>query len=198
VIDGVPWLAPGERRVSGITSLASNILCQRHNSALSPLDAEALLFFKKLKQIRDSEGGSSISYFCGPALELWALKAACGTFYSKNASIGRRQLIADHQIDEVVVADAFFRNRWHRDCGLYVNLTPLPQTGEDQIQIRPATTNDGVFAAFEIAIIGLRLWILFDPRSVTRPNRLTEAGWIYRPPQLDFTMGDATHSLLLW
>ena len=52
LVDGVPWLAVGERREMPITALESNILCARHNAAFSDLDAEAGLFVKKIKEIR--------------------------------------------------------------------------------------------------------------------------------------------------
>jgi hypothetical protein len=48
-IDGVFWLPPGERKVVGINSLTANILCVRHNSALSALDAEAANSCERLK-----------------------------------------------------------------------------------------------------------------------------------------------------
>jgi hypothetical protein len=132
LVDGVPWLGPGERQKLPATGLSSNILCDRHNSAFSPLDTEALIFFKKLRQIRDGNDDPSATYLCGPALELWALKAACGTYYSKNASIQRQRQVLYHRLDEIVIADAFFKNRWHRDYGLYINLIPLPRGQEDQ------------------------------------------------------------------
>jgi hypothetical protein len=53
-IDGVFWLPPGERKVVGINSLTANILCVRHNSALSALDAEAGQFLRTIKRIHAS------------------------------------------------------------------------------------------------------------------------------------------------
>jgi hypothetical protein len=44
-IEGVHWLAPGDRKVVSINRLTANILCSRHNSALSTLDDEAGHFF---------------------------------------------------------------------------------------------------------------------------------------------------------
>src|SRR5438552_3125619 len=40
-VGGVPWLPSGEQKNIGINNLKTRILCSRHNSALSPLDAEA-------------------------------------------------------------------------------------------------------------------------------------------------------------
>lgn len=40
-VTGMPWFQPGESRVLPINGLAANILCVRHNTALSSFDAEA-------------------------------------------------------------------------------------------------------------------------------------------------------------
>ena len=48
---GLPWKKPGETVTYGISSLASNILCQRHNSAWSPLDTAAGRTFRILQEI---------------------------------------------------------------------------------------------------------------------------------------------------
>lgn len=60
-IDGVFWLPPGERQIVGINSLTANILCVRHNSALSPLDAEAGHFLRTVKRIHASLDTKSVS-----------------------------------------------------------------------------------------------------------------------------------------
>jgi hypothetical protein len=124
-IDGVPWLAPGERKVVGIENLTAKILCIRHNSALSPLDQVAGQFFKKLRVIhadlqrRSLSSKRSLVIISGEALELWMLKLTCGLFYSKNAAMSGARLIDDHEIDERLVEEAFLRSRWQRGCGLY-------------------------------------------------------------------------------
>ena len=60
-IDGVHWLPPGEQRIVGINSLTANILCARHNSALSPLDDEAGQFIRTIKSIHASLHSKSLS-----------------------------------------------------------------------------------------------------------------------------------------
>src|ERR1044072_4858249 len=47
-VSGLPWLADGETKVLGPKALTANCLCEKHNSALSPLDAAALYFFSGL------------------------------------------------------------------------------------------------------------------------------------------------------
>src|SRR5438067_1344997 len=48
-ISGLPWLEAGEERILAPQSLTANCLCEKHNSALSPLDAAAKYFFASLK-----------------------------------------------------------------------------------------------------------------------------------------------------
>ena len=111
--DGVHWLAPGEQRVIGINSLTANILCGRHNSALSPLDDEGGQFLRTIKSIHASLGKKSlsrktlVSIVSGEALEMWILKIACGLFYSKNAS-QNGQILSDHAINDSIIAEGFF------------------------------------------------------------------------------------------
>jgi hypothetical protein len=89
---GLPWIEPGEVASYGINSLTSNILCQRHNSALSPLDAAAGKLFRFIKEIGldlNDNGPSQVSVshlMNGRALELWCLKALFGVFYGKLAA----------------------------------------------------------------------------------------------------------------
>jgi hypothetical protein len=60
-IYGVFWLRPGERKVVGINSLTANILCARHNSALSALDTEAGQFLRTVRRIHASLDTKSLS-----------------------------------------------------------------------------------------------------------------------------------------
>jgi hypothetical protein len=91
-VSGAPWLAPGERRRIGIGSATANILCTRHNSALSPLDTEAARFFRTLRNVGADIVRKTLSrrnqahIFSGATLELWTLKVACGAFFAKSPS----------------------------------------------------------------------------------------------------------------
>jgi hypothetical protein len=115
-INGAPWLSAGETREVAISSLTAKILCRRHNSALSPLDAMAGEFCRQLRAIyADCERKSisrkrEVTLISGEALELWMLKAACGFFFSKNAAKDGARLIDDHLLNQEVVIDCFSRS----------------------------------------------------------------------------------------
>ena len=80
---GLPWFGPGETRV-GINSLTSNILCTRHNSALSPLDIEGKRMLAAIRDGINHVGRKSLStrtlfrIVSGEAFELWGLKTLMG------------------------------------------------------------------------------------------------------------------------
>lgn len=87
-LQGLPWQDPSEEVINyGIENLASRILCERHNSALSPLDTMAARTYKIIMQIRDelakptqySRGRWFIA--SGEALELWTIKTLWPLFF---------------------------------------------------------------------------------------------------------------------
>ncbi|WP_258121964.1 hypothetical protein [Mesorhizobium onobrychidis] len=77
-VRGLPW--QHEEVAHYPDNLVARILCRRHNSALSPLDAHAIRFFLAIEAAIDHAQRRSLSrqsrYFLasGHALELWAIK----------------------------------------------------------------------------------------------------------------------------
>ena len=83
MVNGFPWIAPGEARKLTDTAMRSWILCKRHNNALSPLDSmvEGLWDALKVTQQLSSIGVAS---FDGHDLERWAIKVLLGMMVSGN------------------------------------------------------------------------------------------------------------------
>lgn len=75
------WIPDGESRTITRASLASHILCERHNSVLSPLDNFAKNFFSFLF---DEEKKTKVKLINGLELERWMLKVFCGALASGN------------------------------------------------------------------------------------------------------------------
>jgi hypothetical protein len=203
-IDGVPWLATGERRAVGIASLTAKILCIRHNSALSPVDDAAGQFFKKLQMIHADLQRRSLSLkhslviMSGEALELWMLKLACGLFYSRNAATGGTRLIDDHELDGRLVEEALMRGRWQRGGGLYMKEPQghrLPLL--DAVSMAPLTAA-GVrrVVGASIVMTGLEFELLFDPMGVD-PQLILAERWVHRPSELRFAIQRRAHSIAL-
>ena len=95
---GLPWEKPGVEIKYGIGSLTSHILCDRHNSALSPLDRLAANAFRAIRTSSDELNIRSLSrrkkwfLVSGEALELWAFKVICGLFYASVAAQNKQSL----------------------------------------------------------------------------------------------------------
>ena len=87
-VRGMPWQNEEVARYSP-DNLVARILCRRHNSALSPLDAHAIRFFLAIEAAIGHTQRRSLSrrprYFLasGRALELWAMKTLASLYASK-------------------------------------------------------------------------------------------------------------------
>lgn len=197
---GVPWLQKGEERTVGLNSLTANLLCKRHNSALSPLDDEAGKFSHHLDQIHRDLNRHSLSrrkkahLFSGEAIELWLLKVTCGVCLGFAAKDGVK-LKTDHVSDFEKIRFAFYRRVWDVGGGLYLNAR-LGSTvvGRNRISIAPLTVIG------EKRIVGARVWLfglefdlLFDMKGIGPPV----GGYIHRPSTIEFKGGRRSHFVVL-
>jgi hypothetical protein len=116
IVSGMPW-QEGAAHTLGAGALGANVLCERHNSALSPLDETANQIFTVLKHFQadlrehPEPHGHEYAVFHGDVLERWMLKLIWGATAAK--SLGTRGkpatgLRAD--IDLTVLADILFRS----------------------------------------------------------------------------------------
>ena len=91
-VAGTRWITSGEHKSLPVKALQSNVLCKRHNSALSNLDKVGLKFFKTLRSIHrnyrqpDRDKQRRLYLFNGHDIERWMLKLLCGAIASKNHS----------------------------------------------------------------------------------------------------------------
>ncbi len=83
-VGGLRWI-DGESKALPPSALTSNILCNRHNSALSPLDAIAVRLFEAFDQAGAAGSGQKLLFlFSGHDIERWLLKILCGLASSNN------------------------------------------------------------------------------------------------------------------
>jgi hypothetical protein len=100
-VRGAPWLQPGQTETYATKSLGSNILCVRHNSAFADVDTAAIRLFKFVNDITADLAKTTLSrkkkfyLVSGEDLEMWAMKAFLGVFYSKRKS----GALGDYDID---------------------------------------------------------------------------------------------------
>ena len=87
-VSGFAW-QNGETKEMDFASLTSKILCDRHNSALSPLDAEAGKLFVALAEIDATLADAAPPapprdyLISGADLERWLLKVLLGICHAK-------------------------------------------------------------------------------------------------------------------
>ena len=155
-LNGVPWLTADETKILPISSLTGNILCKRHNEALSRLDAMAGKFFAALKLIHDDIFDKKTMsrrwkwlLFSGEELELWLLKTAIGLFHSGNVAKDRTKLNATQTINPAcyhILHGGIFPAM----CGLYVEPIHISEQ-INQFQLQPLSDDAG------LRMVGLRM-----------------------------------------
>ena len=86
-VSGMPWQAQGEKGTFPTNALAANILCERHNSALAPIDALGLRAFDAIVAACDyaldgrHNGRIQHHLISGEGIELWLHKLLAGIHF---------------------------------------------------------------------------------------------------------------------
>lgn len=121
-ITGLAWQAPETFNIVPITGLASKMLCERHNNALSPLDAMMDQFSRTIQKFDKCFLPNSAAppkeerVFAGADIERWMLKCLIGMVASGNL---REQLVKPECIDLL-----YGRIAWPEQWGLYWRPNP--------------------------------------------------------------------------
>lgn len=118
-ISGVPWLEVGKEKRIAPNNLTANCLCKRHNSALSPLDAAAALFFSALRECMEAATAPNPYLFSGHDIERWLLKTLKAMAASGNLARGREKLPGIFQRDIDIIERLDDHLGWPDGSGLY-------------------------------------------------------------------------------
>ena len=127
-VSGMPWQAPGVKEQYHQNNLTSKILCERHNNALSPLDAAAGHFFRELFEARHHVTKRSLSnrskdfLVCGDAIELWSLKTLLGFLHAKIARTSGKVMVGKFHLDEQTINEVLFGPGFAQPLGLYIEI----------------------------------------------------------------------------
>jgi len=76
-VSGFPWMK-SETMSLPPNALAAKVLCERHNTALSPLDDIAVRMFRSFDEKDAIGSGKHRFLFSGHDIERWLLKSMCG------------------------------------------------------------------------------------------------------------------------
>ena len=184
-VSGLPWLENTSQVVSP-NSLASKVLCERHNTAGSPLDAIAVRLFQAFDEQGVHGSGQQLLYlFSGHDLERWLLKILCGITCSQNLKLdsGTDVAIPDAWLD-ILFCGAQFPD----DQGLYVCKSRGHRfEGPHGLQLR-AIAGRGRLTGMGLSVCGYELILSmsgfpsrsFDGRDVAyRPLEIYATGQDY-------------------
>lgn len=87
-VSGLRWQSGDGPASFAPDALASKVLCDRHNSALSPLDAIAVRLFRSFDELHAAGSEIRVLYlFSGHDVERWLLKILCGLVVGKHLSL---------------------------------------------------------------------------------------------------------------
>jgi hypothetical protein len=167
-------------------ALQANILCRRHNSSLSDLDASAERLFRAIHEGTKAAPAYNCRVVAGKNLELWMLKVLCGTFASEGLEIpvDWLQLLFGYRDLDV-------------SCGLYMQV-PVGQSVNSAWSVALGIYRDdrGTSGA-EVSLCGVRF--ILDLRGERRVHRESDIGSmkVYRPKGIWFDHSGAT-TFYLW
>jgi hypothetical protein len=181
-IAGLAWQDSETFDLVPAKGLASNILCDRHNSALSGLDSLIDAFASSIRSFDRTPKSKHIK-FSGSDIERWMLKCLLGLTVSKNIGSELKPECTDI---------LFGRADWPDQWGLYfpVGAAPIYHTDSLLIQTRLDQARSLILAA-DFFIQGMPLTLVMG-----KPGDPNTFG-IWRPCQLVFKSPSATQLISL-
>lgn len=200
-VNGLPQ-RPQEEFVSvPISGFTCNVLCDRHNGALSPLDSIGHRFFKSLRAInaelrdKNKKPRTRPYLFNGHDIERYILKALCGDGFAGKMNSPRGRITGwrpSAQWVRILYGLEPFPAGW----GLYLAATPGESFNLDEnvVGICPVTNDADELCGARFKVLGLEFELL-----MTIPNPLQQHysdNCRYRPNEVSFSDGRATQSIL--
>jgi hypothetical protein len=193
-VEGLAWLGDDGKKKLPAKGLTSNILCKRHNEALSGLDSLAKRFFLSIDRI-DKEFGSDISdgedrvfLFNGHDVERWMLKTLCGMVFSGSAST-QIAPIRGWKPNTLWVKILFGKERFPNKWGIYFsgNIGEVSVTNRG-FAFNPVS-NDALGVYGSITTLNGKRFILAMATPPADRNNTILANYIYRPDELVMSNG---------
>jgi hypothetical protein len=187
---GLSFQKPGELRPFGIASLVGNVLCERHNSLLSPFDNAGKSMFSAMDGMNDGAADPSLPERVlrvdGDGLERWVLKAMCGGLYSGAFRVSPTETMRGTVPPLEWLHILFNGVDFPPGQGLYY----MPRKPGDTVTADESVLKfEPIGARDADVIIGLRLWFLGFEFSLLMANLMPGVptifdGALYRPAGL--------------
>jgi hypothetical protein len=176
-VQGFSWQSEGEEKVLPISALGANILCKRHNEALSLLDSIAARFLHAFDEENAFDNDKQrLLLFSGHDMERWLLKVLYGLAFSGNLNIELKRYIP---IDWLEIL--FGYKDFSYGQGLYICGHPGEVfEGSREIKFEPAIEDNRIIGIkFFVCGYELVLFMTGFPERIYQERRV-----IYRPLEL--------------
>jgi hypothetical protein len=175
IIEGAHWLSPGVEKNVSPQSMGSKVLCDRHNSALSGLDALAQKFFTF---ILSDEPNPNILLLNGNELERWFMKVMYGLIASGSAMKGSKDLTPP-----AYCLDILFYNKYLSEgSGLYFVKGPhSTQFNRIAVNLIPLNNNTRVFIGMFFMVAGFPFLFVPERVQINQVQGLSKQILEYRP-----------------
>lgn len=161
-------------------SLASHILCPRHNSALSALDSEASRLFADLLSITQKNQVVTASY-CGEDIERWVLKLVIGLFHSGVPSTREGGKVESSPAQWML--DILFGLRKF-NVGAGLGVYSGPTKAEHALAVSYNANEDGLVWGLGLCIFGVRFHLMLAMRLTDLRETYT-----HHPLSIEFSNG---------
>lgn len=179
-VEGLSWCRTGPKEV-GLASLTAKILCERHNSELSAVDAAGAKAFDTLRQVDVvTEKRRRLGLWKwrvreyridGPLLERWLLKALINLCYKGEHPIGA-PAVARGLPHPALVKIVFGQSQFAGRAGLYFAVHAGQQVSTDEtVGFAPLIKDSAYIAGGCFWFRGYRLLLYLEPAGP--PERLT-------------------------
>jgi hypothetical protein len=197
-ISGLPWLKPGEEKILAPGNLTAHCLCRDHNSALSPLDTAALIYFRALKTCLEQEATSLRKVVSGHDIERWLLKSIKAMAVSGNLGRGQQRLPGLFAGDVRIIDMLDEPRSWPKGAGLYCRMQTGDRTENNpRFQMQPYTNSEDELYGLGFRVFGLDFaLILQEPDASLLPHTRQ---WVFRPGMVTVKFSTAVnHIMISW
>ena len=193
-VEGLAWFKDDEKKKLSTKTLVSNVLCKRHNEALSGFDSVAKRFFLSIDKIDRkyeadiTEHEDRVFLFNGHDIERWMLKTLCCLVFSGSASSKSgptKGLALNPEWLRILFGQRGFPSKW----GLYFsgNIGEVNTVNRGFGFSSISNESRGVYGSITV-LNGKRLILAMDVPPADKGNTIV-AGYIYRPNELVMTNG---------
>lgn len=191
-VSGMPWQEVGKAQIYPAKALVANILCERHNNALAPVDGFGVKAFDALTEASDyavnnSRPGRAEHYLIsGEGLELWMFKLAAGIHFGGIAATDGEIIRDKYDLPMAELTEALTTGKLPATSNLFVASTP-GLVERAQIRVAPiidTATNKNLGVAAQFGPLQFQTTIAAPPAPLLH---LADLAYQRRPRVIDFS-----------